>query len=101
MPRYDYCCPTCGTVIEVAHSIRETPEVRCPTCADAMRRLLSGGEGVAVEKGTLPSNVQRAVDAKATRDMDHANKTVEWIEKVAKPTTRAGLKRPWPKPPKE
>jgi putative FmdB family regulatory protein len=101
MPRYDYHCPACGIVIEVTHSIRETPEVRCPTCDNIMHRLLSGGEAIAVEKGTLPSNIQRAVDAKAARDMDHAKKTVEWIERVGKPTTRAGLNRPWPKPPKE
>lgn len=101
MPRYDYYCPTCGNIIEVTHSIRETPELRCATCADRMQRLLSGGEGVSVEKGTLPTNVQRAVDAKAARDMDHAKKTAEWVEKVGKPATRAGINRPWPKRPKE
>lgn len=101
MPRYDYHCSTCGKTVEVSHSIRQNPAITCEECSLPMVRLISGGDAVAVEKGTLPSNVQKAVDAKAARDMDHARKTEKWVKEVGQPKTRAGLNRPWPKPPKE
>jgi putative FmdB family regulatory protein len=50
MPRYDYKCPSCGTVEEVIHSIKQDPEIVCPVCAPegnavVMQRLISGGGG--------------------------------------------------------
>ena len=41
MPRYDYRCPSCDTVIEVEHGMRERPEVACPQCGTPMARMLN------------------------------------------------------------
>lgn len=41
MPRYDYRCPSCDTVIEVEHGMRERPEVSCPQCGASMTRVLN------------------------------------------------------------
>lgn len=41
MPRYDYRCPSCGTVLEVEHGMREHPEVACPQCGTPMARVLN------------------------------------------------------------
>lgn len=36
MPNYDYKCKNCEEVIEINHSINETPEVLCPFCKTPM-----------------------------------------------------------------
>lgn len=41
MPRYDYRCPSCDTVLEVEHGMREHPEVSCPHCGAPMARVLN------------------------------------------------------------
>jgi putative FmdB family regulatory protein len=46
MPTYDYKCNSCNLLQEVFHSIKETPEVLCPRCAEEhkeikMERLIS------------------------------------------------------------
>lgn len=41
MPRYDYKCDECYAVCEIEHSMDETPEIRCFTCGDKMRKLMS------------------------------------------------------------
>jgi putative FmdB family regulatory protein len=51
MPKYDYKCRECGTVQEVVHSIKESPEVVCLTCGSsntfrmvgATRTIFKGG----------------------------------------------------------
>ena len=41
MPRYDYGCPSCGSVFEISHGMFEEPKVECPACARPAKRLLS------------------------------------------------------------
>lgn len=40
MPSYDYKCD-CGNVQETQHGISATPEIRCNTCNQIMRKLPS------------------------------------------------------------
>lgn len=41
MARYDYKCTSCGTVLEVEHSMGERPEVSCPACGSPAERVFS------------------------------------------------------------
>lgn len=44
MPTYDYRCPECKFVMEVTHSIKETPDIFCPAGKHSsvkMERLIS------------------------------------------------------------
>jgi putative FmdB family regulatory protein len=52
MPTYDYECQSCGNVIEVFHSMSESPEVSCDKCksTDVVRKI-TGGAGF-IFKGT-------------------------------------------------
>ena len=46
MPMYDYKCESCGHRFEVFHKITESPEIHCPECGGAARKLVSGGVGI-------------------------------------------------------
>lgn len=41
MPRYDYKCPTCQSVFEVARSIDDASPQLCPTCETPSKRVFS------------------------------------------------------------
>ena len=43
MPKYDYKCIQCDTIIEVSHKMSETPEIICEECGSLMQRILSAG----------------------------------------------------------
>lgn len=41
MPRYDYACEKCGNIEEHIHSMKESPEIKCPKCRSSMTRQIS------------------------------------------------------------
>lgn len=41
MPRYDYRCNQCNTVVEITHSIKDSPELMCDCCGTVLERLIS------------------------------------------------------------
>lgn len=41
MPLYEYLCETCGERTEILQRFNDLPEVACPKCGAAMRRLPS------------------------------------------------------------
>ena len=51
MPRYDYKCIECETVIEYMHSMSSTPDVHCPKCKKLMAKQIGNGSGI-IFKGT-------------------------------------------------
>ena len=40
MPRYDYVCEQCKRMDEHVHSMKETPEIKCPDCQAPMKRAV-------------------------------------------------------------
>lgn len=51
MPTYDYKCTACETIFEVEQRMSDPLLTACPTCQGKVRRLISGGAGIAF-KGT-------------------------------------------------
>jgi len=47
MPTYEYECQKCGHGFELFQSISDKPRSRCPKCRGKVRRLISGGAGIA------------------------------------------------------
>jgi putative FmdB family regulatory protein len=50
MPTYDYRCNSCQTVVEITHSIKDTPVIHCEICLrdgkqSPMERLISLNRG--------------------------------------------------------
>lgn len=41
MAFYDMKCPECETVIEVEHSVHETPEYNCQACGSVLERVFT------------------------------------------------------------
>ncbi len=41
VPYYDYKCDGCQAVVEIQHSIKESPEFHCETCGTTLSRLIS------------------------------------------------------------
>ena len=39
VPAYDYVCEACGAVVELRHSINESPSATCAACGGPLRRL--------------------------------------------------------------
>ncbi len=73
MPTYDYQCSSCDEVIEIFHSIKDSPKRECPQCSNlTLKRLISGGAGVLFKgdgfyvNDSKPVNSTKKADAKAT-----------------------------------
>lgn len=47
MPTYDYRCEKCGHGFEAFQSISEPRIENCPQCDGQVKRLISGGAGIA------------------------------------------------------
>lgn len=77
MPFYDYKCPSCETVREVVHSIREEPMIECD-CGIRMDRLLSTNASV-IFKGSFPGKDIKRQGFVANEDagIKHAKKKME------------------------
>jgi putative FmdB family regulatory protein len=59
MPIYVYECARCGR-FEEQQSISEPVLERCPTCGDAVRRVIAGGTSVVVKgRGASPPSCER------------------------------------------
>jgi putative FmdB family regulatory protein len=41
MPRYDYECSNCSTVVEIEHSMKESKQFKCDKCGKNMEKLIS------------------------------------------------------------
>lgn len=46
MPKYDYMCEQCDSVVEVTKSFSDSPEQDCSTCGSAMKKLISVPGGI-------------------------------------------------------
>lgn len=64
---YDYKCPKCEDIKELAHPMAETPEIVCDKCNVHMKKIISGGTAT-IFKGGGWSN-----DSKIKRDMTKKN----------------------------
>lgn len=76
MPRYDYKCLECGTVIEVEHKADEQPDLVCKKCGSTKFKKLIGRVGVilkgegwyskesALEKNKIPKQVWKNAEEK-------------------------------------
>ncbi len=47
MPTYEYVCETCNHNFEVMQKMSDSPLRDCPECGKDIRRLISGGLGIA------------------------------------------------------
>lgn len=74
MPTYDYRCNSCGSVKEVTHSIKETPDILCSDCgsSEKMERLISYNRGGFIFKQWTESQTY-----KVSRDKNKQNKELE------------------------
>jgi putative FmdB family regulatory protein len=60
MATYLYECPRCGE-FETEHPMSQPPLERCPTCGDAVRRLIAGGtSGFVRGQGSARSHCDRS-----------------------------------------
>jgi putative FmdB family regulatory protein len=41
MATYDYKCPKCQVILEIAHPINEKPELKCETCQSVLNKVYS------------------------------------------------------------
>lgn len=48
---YDYSCDKCELTIEVTHSIKKTPKIKCPQCKKKMYRELGTSNYIMVKSG--------------------------------------------------
>jgi putative FmdB family regulatory protein len=71
MPTYEYQCHKCQKVVEIIHSIKETPIITCDTCPDeVMERLISHNIGGFVIKGDSPSKVIKEMGIRRRKNAD-------------------------------
>lgn len=47
MPTYDYKCNECEYTFEEFHKMSDPPVEICPKCGGLVRKLVSGGAGIA------------------------------------------------------
>lgn len=47
MPIYEYVCTKCEYEFELEQSIHDKPRSRCPKCRGKVRKVISGGIGIA------------------------------------------------------
>ncbi len=47
MPTYEYECTKCAHLFELVQSMNDKPRSRCPKCRSKVKRLISGGAGIA------------------------------------------------------
>jgi len=48
--RYDYKCPKCGYIVEIKHSMLESPAIMCEKCGTKMFKLITGGQSIFIKK---------------------------------------------------
>lgn len=78
MPTYDYKCEKCGTIVEIVHSIKESPIILCEKCPEQnMNRLISKNFGGFVIKGEAPSKVCREKSYRVKRNAELGVKQLE------------------------
>jgi putative FmdB family regulatory protein len=41
LPAYDYACQACDAVVELRHSVNESPSATCAACGGRLRRLFT------------------------------------------------------------
>ena len=71
MPTYEYLCHKCEKVVEIVHSIKESPVITCDDCPDeVMERLISHNIGGFVIKGDSPSKVVKETGIRRRKNAD-------------------------------
>jgi putative FmdB family regulatory protein len=71
MPTYDYICRKCENTVEIIHSIKETPVIKCEECQDqVMERLISHNFGGFIIKGESPSKVNKEMGVRRRKNAD-------------------------------
>jgi len=79
MPTYEYRCNKCENVVEIIHSIKESPVITCEDCPDeVMERLISHNFGGFIIKGESPSKVNKEM---GVRRKKNANLGVRQLER--------------------
>ncbi len=75
MPTYDYQCSSCNEVIEIFHSIKDSPKRKCPQCSNlTLKRLISGGAGVLFKGDGFYVNDSKSVSSAKKADVKAADK---------------------------
>jgi putative FmdB family regulatory protein len=62
VPTYDYQCRSCGTVVEVVHSMLEDGPTTCELCAGQLRRVINPS-GIIFRGSGFYRNDSRSSDA--------------------------------------
>jgi putative FmdB family regulatory protein len=71
MPTYEYRCNKCKDVVEIVHSIKESPILICENCPESvMERLISHNIGGFVIKGESPSKVIKEMGVRRKKNAD-------------------------------
>jgi putative FmdB family regulatory protein len=60
MPTYDYKCTACNIQFEVEQRMSDEPLSICPTCQGKLKRLISGGSGIAFKGSGFYHNDSKA-----------------------------------------
>lgn len=100
MPEYTYQCQTCGEVVVMLHSIRESPEVLCPQGHGRMEHVIMGGGHLSIQGGKPTEFMSRTHEAKHARDVAKAESLVAELSHTLRPKMKAAAEgRPLPSTP--
>ncbi len=92
MPRYDYCCKTCGHQFELKQSFFSDPVATCPKCHNGAQRMFSAVPVVFKGSGFYVNDYGKGKGA-ATSTVESKNAGSEKDSKAtSKAETGAGAK---------
>ena len=82
MPTYEYLCSACKTVVDVVHSIKESPVIECEICKRAgkhhpMERQISNNIGGFIVKGWTEAMAWRTKREKMKNSAELGVKQIE------------------------
>lgn len=83
MPTYDYKCPVCEFIMEVTHSIKEDPDIFCPSGKHPgdesvkMERLISLNKAGFIFKQWTESQVHKIGHQKRKQNLDLEKRQIE------------------------
>jgi putative FmdB family regulatory protein len=78
MPTYEYKCEKCEKIVEIVHSIKESPKFMCEDCPDQILiRLISNNFGGFIIKGEAPSKVIKEQGYRRKHNADLGVRQVE------------------------
>lgn len=73
MPRYDYYCPKCETILEIIHTMADSTPKKCSKCSKIMQKMISGSFSI-IGGGLRPtiSEHKELEHTKKVKDLDRA-----------------------------